>query len=465
MIDAKGPDEDAGAPSMPVAISASSVTVEPVEPFVPHHRNKKDWLNWKPQDDSAQVAGMLKQLGAVSLAKKISVTNDHPVSAPPALAEDLADLDKPDTDAEVSAPRPEPAPARASVPHASTPQAPLAVISSKMNFKRVASTVDRQMALATSRGRQDAQGYHTEIYNSFKHAPAVVEEPPPSSDLSDFKAVVARAQEPPQHAQPAFRAQPAQPAFNQSPKPPGMPTYLKDLSELKEVVAQQPVQPVQPVQPAQPAFTQSPVSPGAIKYSLGSTGYHNGYSPSASNSLAALGSTGFSSYGAFDNRSFRRRSFDSDSTFSYGRGTRTASWKPAASSDKENGAVSGLLKEVEKLTGRSVPLQHSSSDGTSTAQKALLQDAIDDDDQSPARPRSRSGLSWGDVIPNMSGLALKQAAEHIDEGSPDNWGAAPAAPAPGMQARQTFLDGGSPDNWGIAASTPVPAPAPANPYW
>jgi len=71
MIDTAGPDEaPAAMPEMP-------------QPS--HYRSKSDWLSWKPHDDTAQVAGMLKQLGALQGHSKAS-KSFAPVedSAPPA---------------------------------------------------------------------------------------------------------------------------------------------------------------------------------------------------------------------------------------------------------------------------------------------------------------------------------------------------------------------------------------------
>merc|ERR1719316_2037093 len=89
MIDTAGPDEaPAAMPEMP-------------QPS--HYRSKADWLNWKPHDDTAQVAGMLKQLGALKAQKgqvsALQADSDAPrenVAAPASLANDLNKLDDDD---------------------------------------------------------------------------------------------------------------------------------------------------------------------------------------------------------------------------------------------------------------------------------------------------------------------------------------------------------------------------------
>jgi len=570
MIDAKGPDEYTGEASVP-----SVPAVEPVVPFVaPHHRSKEEWLNWKPQDDSAQVSGMLKQLGAMSLAKKVSGGSDennplNPSAPPAALAADLDDLDNPDTD---DAPAPAPllqsfhrktqVPARTST---AAHQVPLAVVSAKVNFKSVASAVDQQMAEATSRGLLDAQGgAHTDIYNSFEHphAPAVLPSLAPSKDLSEFReaaqTAVAQPAVPPARPAPvasltqsqiSFDAPAPAPAQQDVPMPqipgatsaelavlgkmnpaqfnavksllakqqkglaiPGLaPRHTKPLGRALEMmkesssgvsggtpaagedlisaysksvqkaglsaqVAMPPTYSAPVASLSQSAVSfDAPAEPAPSFAKLQQLAGSNGYSESASSSLAALGSASFSStsYTGSTNSNYGRSSFrGGSSSFDggssgwggsvvYGSGARNANWKPPTS-EKEDTAVSGLLKEVEKLTGRAVPHKQSSSDEDSRPKAELLQDAenmLDDESQTPQRKKSRA-MSWGDVIPNMSGLALKEATQ-VDarEGSPDNWGAG-AQVATQIDARRE----GSPDNWGISAPAPAPTAQVDNSY-
>jgi len=106
-----------------------------------------------------------------------------------------------------------------------------------------------------------------------------------------------------------------------------------------------------------------------------------------------------------------------------GGGSRSTNWKPPTNSGDDQ-AVSGLLAEVEKLTGKHVKKHTAHREDNNDAQEPAFARDFDDDDSSESPEESHRQkvheMSWGSLIPGaMSGgvSAIQQQA-------------APEAPAP-----------------------------------
>merc|ERR1719428_2203186 len=110
-----------------------------------------------------------------------------------------------------------------------------------------------------------------------------------------------------------------------------------------------------------------------------------------------------------------------------GGGSRSTNWKPPANSQDDQ-AVSGLLAEVEKLTGKHVKKHHAHQENSNDAQQpAFMKDFDDDDDNSGSDEDSHRqrihDMGWGQVIPGAMGggmSAIQQPQQQLQ----------PAAPAP-----------------------------------
>merc|ERR1719482_2181422 len=122
-----------------------------------------------------------------------------------------------------------------------------------------------------------------------------------------------------------------------------------------------------------------------------------------------------------------------------GGGSRSTNWKPPTTNNDES-AVSGLLAEVEKLTGRSVK-KHNHHDDSSNAQMPAFARDFDDDDSSNSQPdtqRERArDMSWGQVVSsNMGGSSMSALQQQAPmQAAP----AAPVAPPQAAPASNNYL--------------------------
>merc|ERR1719240_726477 len=119
-----------------------------------------------------------------------------------------------------------------------------------------------------------------------------------------------------------------------------------------------------------------------------------------------------------------------------GGGSKSTNWKPP-SNDQDGQAVSGLLAEVEKLTGKHVKKHHAPS--PQDAQMPAFARDFDDDDDSNSNSAPEEShrqkvheMSWGQVIPGTmgslnSGMSALQSQQQ--EAMP-----VPAAPVAPVQA-------------------------------
>merc|ERR1719281_1420435 len=161
--------------------------------------------------------------------------------------------------------------------------------------------------------------------------------------------------------------------------------------------------------PSMPSMDSAPSMPSMDSVpsvpSMDSTPSYS--APAPSFDMSSLGGSSFGS-------SFGGGSFSGGMSL-MGGGSRSTNYKPPTSSNDES-AVSGLLAEVEKLTGKHVK-KHSAHQDSSDAQQPAFARDFDDDDDSASSPEESHRqkvheMSWGQVIPGTmsSMIALQQPA-------------------------------------------------------
>lgn len=140
--------------------------------------------------------------------------------------------------------------------------------------------------------------------------------------------------------------------------------------------------------------------------------------PAPSFDMSSLGG------GSFGGGSFGGGSFGGGMSL-MGGGSRSTNWHPP-SNNQDDQAVSGLLAEVEKLTGKHVKKHRSHAQNNDAQEPAFARDFDDDDSSDSSEDSHRQKvheMSWGALIPGSMGGGMSAIQQ---QPAPE----APAAPAP-----------------------------------
>merc|ERR1719316_960018 len=117
--------------------------------------------------------------------------------------------------------------------------------------------------------------------------------------------------------------------------------------------------------------------------------------PAPSFDMSSLGG------GSFGGGSFGGGSFGGGMSL-MGGGSKSTNWKPP-SNNQDDQTVSGLLAEVEKLTGKHVKKHTAHREGNDAQEPAFMKDFDDDDSSDSGGEESHRErvheMSWGQVIP------------------------------------------------------------------